>query len=375
MHFLQKELEVNKELFAAVNSVGEEAASNKVKQGLILDLNPLWLAAFRLWDSGLDPFFFRRGPWFEFGWPGREWLSRFDVGRLPDLSRHFPEIDDFFEHFYHRSVPTHMQPYILRLAAKPSFPSGLDEDPNEISYDDERYRLIQIAREARILTVVETHPPPSLLFAPGSRIKSTIGFDGTLGGYVKDGNTNSILGMTCGHVLTTSALNASGQQIGNVVHSQKPVPLPANIKCSQNCGHMTDLDVALVDTHNSAPNVASSVATVVGNGQLVDMDGATTGGTQTYEIGGHVVEYEIGGSCWRKLLQFHAPIAGITPVSFNVATTALPKDGDSGAWLIRNSSEWAGMVVASNNLFGFALSATTLIKESNAHFGTNLSLA
>ena len=375
MHFLERELEINEDLSSAVDMVSKRSAENSIKQGLILDLNPVWLMTFRIEDSGLDPFLFRRGPWFEFGLPWFQGLTRFDAGRLPKLDRNFPDVDEFLHRYHRRDVPSRLQPFLLRLIAKPDLPQSSEDQAKEASYDEERYQLIQIARESKVLTIVETHSPPALLAAPGSRVQSSSGSKGTLGGYVKDAKTNSIYGMTCGHVLTSTALNSKGNRIGNAMHSKLPTPLPTKVTCTHNCGHVTDVDVALISIATPGRNVATSVASIVGNGQLVTMRGATTRRTQTYEVGGHVVEYEIGGSCWEKLIQFHAPTKGVTPASFNIATTPLPQAGDSGAWLLRNSSEWAGMVVASNSLCGFALASTTLLQASDNAFGTNLSLA
>lgn len=375
MHFLQREIERNEELAAAVSSVSEQAASNGVKQGLILDLNPMWLAAFRMQDSGLDPSLIPYWAWPDFRLHRWEGLIKFNYDRIPDLDSRFPELEEFFAHFYTKNIPGGLQPFLLRVAARPELRSDRNEDRKESIYEEERQQLIGIANEARIPTIVETHPPSSLLSSPGSRLRSSSGKDGTLGGYVKDRSTSSIFAMTCGHVVTGAAHDGRGNQIGVTVHSVEPTQLPATSHCHQHCGHLTELDVALIATHRSAPNVATAVANTLGNGQLVKMDGATTRGTPTYEIGGHVVEYEIGGFCWQNLVQFHAPTRGITPVSVNVATTPLPQPGDSGAWLIRNSNEWAGMVVASNSLFGLALSSTRIIEGCDSQFGTSLSLA
>ena len=84
---------------------------------------------------------------------------------------------------------------------------------------------------------------------------------------------------------------------------------------------------------------------------------------------------QIGGACFKNLIQFHAPLSGVVPVSVKVATTSIPKPGDSGAWLIRNLDEWVGMVIAANSMFGFALSSTNLIKAADNEFGTKLRLA
>jgi hypothetical protein len=54
--------------------------------------------------------------------------------------------------------------------------------------------------------------------------------------------------------------------------------------------------------------------------------------------------------------------------------TPPPDDGDSGAWLIRANTEWTGMVVAADDLFGYALASTGLIVEANSRFKMDLKL-
>ena len=104
------------------------------------------------------------------------------------------------------------------------------------------------------------------------------------------------------------------------------------------------------------------------------MDGSRSG-TQTYEVGALVVEHEIGGACWERLIQLHTPSAGVWPVSVHVALAKLPQNGDSGSWVLRGS-DWAGMVVASDkSLFGFALSASSIISGAETHFGRTLTLS
>ena len=362
MHFLHLELEKNWELASVVNGLSESTASKKAKIGIILDLNPFWFQASRLSDAGLEPYFHPLRP---FSWWSAHPLSviRIDSGdRLPRLDREFPVVDEMTEFLFGKSVPNKLQPFLLRIIAHP------DTDPKS------RDELVLIARETQIPTLVETHGIPQLISAPGSRLVSPTGIQGTLGGYLRDQRGGTVFAVTCGHVISGAAMSQNGQQIGTATHRVGPVPLPYGTLCHAGCGSVTELDVALIDTIVTPCNQASSIVNIIGNGQIVEMKGATSG-THTYEVGGAVVEYEIGGACWKKLIQFHAPLAGILPASAQVALTQLPKSGDSGAWIIRNNTEWAGMVVASNSLCGFALSASHLVQQANAQFGTDLTLA
>jgi hypothetical protein len=116
---------------------------------------------------------------------------------------------------------------------------------------------------------------------------------------------------------------------------------------------VTQLDVALIDVSGtSVTNLATSIAATVAPGDIVNMNGATSG-SRTYEVGGALVEHSIGGSCWDRLFLFHAPVStGVLPAGVQVALTPPPDDGDSGSWLLRNANEWVGMVVAANPLHG-----------------------
>lgn len=370
MHFLHLELERNEYLNSIVSGVSQNTVSNKAKMGLILDLNPIWLYAFRLDDAGLNTEYYwpvdHMLQWNQlfFGWPGLN-----SGTRLPELDRKFAIVDDFTSRISGQSMDIELQPFLLRIIARPN---PYMDDSEEFEF--QRRQLVSYAREIPIFAVVETHPKPQLIATPGSRVISSSGIEGTLGGYLRDQKSGTVFAVTCGHVISGAATLQSGQQIGNAIHWAEPVPLPAGTPCHTGCGAVTELDIALIRTNVTANNQASSIARIVGNGQIVEMEGATSG-PRTYEVGGAVVEYEIGGACWHKLIQLHAPLAGILPAPAQVAMTGMPKDGDSGAWIIRNNTEWAGMIVASNTLFGFALPASEILDKSNTRFQTDLSLA
>ena len=136
---------------------------------------------------------------------------------------------------------------------------------------------------------------------------------------------------------------------------------------------MTEMDIALLHVGKPGTNIAGNIASIVCNGDLLTMQGASSG-SHIYEVGGLVVEHEIGGACWEKLIQLHAPRASLLPVSAGIAMATMPQDGDSGAWLL-NGTDWAGMVVASDkSVFGYAVAADTLIDRSNQKFDRNLVL-
>ncbi|TNF21256.1 MAG: hypothetical protein EP318_07910 [Rhodobacteraceae bacterium] len=368
MHLLHEEIERNENLSGAISELTERTSENPAKQGLILDINPIWRIAQRLDDAGLDPDIFER--WhleFPRYWPWQHLLGPDSGGPRPDLGRRYPIVDFFTSHARSAQHDTKFQPFLLRLIAKPE---PADQELVE-QHTTARRNLVGAARESRILTVVETHPLPQLLLSPGSRLTAGTGQAGTLGGYLRDRTTGNLFAATCGHIFPSGAASSSGWTIAHVV---QPTTSPPGAPCTANCAHITDIDLALLSGTTQATNVAQRLAGAVWNGQLVDMDGATSG-QRTYEIGGAVVEHEIGGACWRKLIQVHAPLGGILHPAAQVALTPTPKPGDSGAWLRQNTNEWAGMIVVSNALFGYALCSDLLVNEANQQFSLDLEVA
>lgn len=356
MHILRRALDEDRELAAIVAGLEERIAGNPIKLGLVLDLNPWWLAIFRLHGAGLlleHPVIWP-APYMSLA------AAPFVQGaRAPlDLSWWHFTVGTLTEEAFGRPIAP--RPYLIRIAA---LPRG---DEHAYHHD----QLLAAARETPIATVVEFHEPPRLVAACGDRVVGPV-THGTLGGFVEDRRSGRRYAVTCGHVISSGAARTLTGPLGPCVHAVTPTPLPGGVRCSARCGTVTELDAALIDIGTMrVANVASSVATDVANGDTVVMDGAVSGAV-TYEVGGYVVNYEIGGACWTGLIQFHAPVlTGILPVSFQVATTPLPRGGDSGAWLIRNGTEWAGMVVASGHLHGFALDADGLLSRLDASTGT-----
>lgn len=362
MHFLEAELERNEKLNSTLHDIRERTQENRAKLGILLDLNPFWLLDFRAQEAGLsddwprDPMPFSR--FSEFLRP------LFGSQSLPDLTFR-SDWSSYMTFEYFGKKPRGNGPFLFKIASRAD--SGVDPDLLE---DHEILR--GVAAEQRVLTIVEAHPQSTLANAPGASLlcgRRT----GTLGGYVRDQH-GSDYAMTCGHVTRSSSVcDGSGTSLGRASHVVEPVSLPSGTICTDSCGHMTDLDVALIDSPSPGRNIANSVAQLIGNGQIVEMVGAVTP-SASYEIGAHVVEYEIGGACWSRLVQIHTKLSGILPTSVRLALSPPPRRGDSGSWLVKNNSEWAAMVVARNPIFGFAMSATKTISECNNRFGLQLSL-
>ena len=358
MHRLHLEMNENGGLREVVLRLSDRVAANTGKMGLVLDLNPVWRFFERLDTAGVAG----SGWWLE--WPFGPLGARVagqllgpGLGGALDFEYRSRFVQEVVDGVGGRERDPAYQPFLLRVVTDPR------------STREEREGLLVAARETEILTVVNTHPVPRLVAGPGSELTSVAtGTSGTLGGYLSDNAAGEHFAVTCGHVGTSGDFTSSGVTIGKVTVAKEPTPLPRGVRCHARCGSMTELDLALIDVGSPGANIATGVAGIVGNGDLVTMDGSTSG-MQTYEVGGLVVEHEIGGSCWERLIQLHAPTGGLLPVSVHVAVAKVPRDGDSGSWVL-NGTEWAGMVVASDmSLFGFAVASDSIIDSAQTHFG------
>ncbi len=360
MHELQLALERDGELREQIDRVSRQISENQLKHALVLDLNPFWDACRRLEAAGLRPDAYR---WWSCGiGPSAPFPIPMRSPGPADLSMRYKVADDLTDSFF--GSRKRKGPYLLRILAAPV----RTEEERRL-----RYQLVQAARQASIPTVVETEERATYVAGPGDAL--TAGSrTGTLGGFLRDGAFGQAYAVTCGHVVSTGSVSTSAGILGSCVHAAVPVQLPAVSVCTTGCVHMTKLDVALVDVGTATvTNVATSAAQIVARGDSVEMHGGVSG-KQDYEVGGIVIEIDIAGSCWDRLYLLHAPTSGLLPISVKVATHPLPKPGDSGAWLLRNANEWAGMVVATASLHAYALPSSVVLTEANRAFGTHLQL-
>jgi hypothetical protein len=361
MHILHVALDQREDLRVELAKLSEKIGSNPLKHAIILDFNPYWLAAFRATELGLSEYAFGSA------WPLLP--SDFQLAAslngpiaISDLQRKFKLAESQTAQAFGRSY-SGFEPFVARVYIKPD---------HELRVSGKYYpAILSIARESALPVLVETHAQARLLASSGKRFSAS-GRTGTLGGFLRDWLTGQVYGVTCGHVVSSGVASDSSGVIGRCVHALLPVPHPNGQNCSSSCLTVTRADVALLEVQSfTSKGIGVTPAQTIANGDLVEME--LESGPVHYVVGGAVVEHAIGGSCWTRLFQIHAPIpAGILPAAAYVATTPLPKDGDSGAWLFRGESEWAGMVVAADRLHGYALAPTTVVTEADKAFGTQL---
>ena len=352
----------------------EEAAANVVTQGIVLDINPIWLAAYRVARSGLRPdaFDMHWSPWpsflleelflsetiegdtIDFNWTDK-------TGHVENFTRHL------MKDFNKPSLPASTLPFIVKVIAKPV---GAD-------LAEQRAQLVALATVQSFLALVETRPLGRLAASPGDACLAS-GVPGTIGGFLREANSGRRYAATCGHVVAKGiGVTISGTHLGVCAHSHAPKQLTAGQSCTPACSAANRLDFALVDIgHAAVRNCVTGVAAQIASRQSIVLRGSMT--NSTFEVGGLVMTYCPGNSnvCFENLFEVRPPATGgILSPRIRTAFATVPTQGDSGGWLETVSgSEWCGVLVAADTLMGYALEADDVVSEANVAFGTQLQL-
>jgi hypothetical protein len=370
VHVLRPYVERIEGLTALVEAVGANAAA----QGVVLDVNPFWLAAYRMARAGLTP-----------------WLLEHQLflpsllSLLPDdlLSLEAVEGDaiDFMwrdvtgwvetatRRVFHdsRDYAKSTLPFLVKILARPIGPEQAEA----------RALLVRLAASQTFPTIVETRSPGTLALAPGDRCTAR-GTPGTIGGFLRDRRTGDVYGATCGHVAGTNAqVTVASQHVGTCVHSQPPKQLPAGQLCTRNCPNATRLDFALIDVGcATVTNAVKGLASQIASRQRIAL--RTGSSVQGYEVGGVAVTYCPGSSnvCFENLFEVRPPSSsGVLNPRVRAVFATVPVQGDSGAWVETvPGAEWCGVLVAADSSMGYALEADDVVAKADAAFGTQLAL-
>jgi hypothetical protein len=348
----------------------ERVAGLQVLQGVVVDLNPIWQAAYTLDQAGLDP----RLMVGLFPGPGANVLAMIDAlvgipptGGVIDLGWWNPIVELLTRTVFGRDsvLPT---PLVVKVIALPATNSQLQE---------ERRTLVQAVSSVPFPALVETRPVATLAVAGGDRCVMASGSRGTVGGFVRDRLTNRTYAATCGHVITSGAVDIGGGIVGLCSHARSPTPLASGQRCDKNSTAINRLDLALIDvTGTAVANVAAKIALTVPSNEPVTMVGAETH-FHHYEVGGASMLHKIDGICFDNVFEVRPPApAGIFSPRLRAMTAVVPKQGDSGAWVVGvNASDLCGILVAVDHLMGYALEADTVIAAANSAFSMDLVLA
>jgi hypothetical protein len=344
----------------------DTAMGNPVCQGVVLDLNPIWLAAWRAFAAGLDPL----GPagWVNHPLQGPLGL-RPDGDPYIDLQWSDDEIGARISAVFRRKVKEREQPFLVKAVALPI--------PARHPLEEARRQLTEIVREAPFPAILETRPPAVLAVACGDNCTTTGGQSGTIGGFLRDNATQKIYAATCGHVVPTrgASVSAAGAAIGTCAHTQPPTVLQSGQHCRPQDSCVSPLDLALIDVGTATVvNAASGLAAAVYPAEDVQMHGAATS-TASYVVGGVCLTYVAGGACFDTLFEVRPPVATGVVARIRQMMATVPQQGDSGAWVERKSTqEWCGVLIAVDSQQGYVQEASSLMAAADKQFGTNLVL-
>jgi hypothetical protein len=350
-----------------------EAAPNTLTQGVVLDINPLWLWAYRLDRAGLNPnaFDMRRSVPFVFS----EELLHLETFEGDAIDFKWVEKNGWAErvtaYLFDRPdkpVPISAVPFIVKVIAKPAGP--------ELS--ETREQLVALVRRQNFFALVETRPMGRLAVSAGDACLAG-GVPGTIGGFLRDRNTGGVYAATCGHVVSKGAsVTVSGKYLGACSHSQVPRKLASGQSCTAGCSGANKLDLALIDLGSATvTNAVAGVAAKIASKQSIVLRGGMTQ-VNTFEVGGHVMTYCPGNSnvCFENMFEVRPPSpGGIVSPRVRAAVATVPTQGDSGGWLETAAGEWCGVLVAADHLMGYALEADDILAEADTAFGTRLQLA
>lgn len=362
MHMLQRYIE---EIYGLSNFV-RTVAENPIIQGVVLDVNPIWLKAYILFQAGLNPDAYDHHRFFWSGWDLEQTFAMsYDI---VDLSWKTTSIwvrhasDEAFD----KPIPVDLLPFLVKVIARP-----IHAGEREI-----RNQLRELVQRQKFPAVIETRPVGALCLAPGDTCL-TASSSGTIGGFLRDQN-GTIYAATCGHVVPKGTpVNVNGSYLGNCSQSHAPVAMTANQVCTVGCPHANQLDLALIDvpSGSTVANTVTGVAATISCKQSILL---RTSKLQAYEVGGLVLTYCTGNSkiCFENMFEVRPVLSSQLNPKLAIALATVPTQGDSGAWVeTAAGSEWCGVLVAADGLVGYALEADVVLEKANSKFGLTLQLA
>lgn len=337
---------------------------NEAALGVVIDVDPMWLAASRLRAAGMEALAERTDLF---------WLMLSGARRWPWLGATSRRSTDYswIPHWWSRYRQDTFgkfgedHPFIVKVCLWDA------ADQKELPlFSSERFGLpIVIERRTRagLASQKRAHRP----LIGGVSGGSGSGNPFTIGGIVKS-VADTYYGVTCGHcaeplatIEQPSAVDGRTTKIGTVVRQVAPMPSPFGAICNPWApGPLNEVDVALIELTSPAQLEVLSIGRITGvvprsalsPGDRVDISGRTSG-HRVLEIGGLAVTYKFDdhGStfCFTNLFELR----------HTYGKTACQL-GDSGSWACRpvalNAAAWAGMVIGADSLIGFGVFAETI---------------
>ncbi len=374
-------------------------------QGLVLDLDPFWLASWaltqyhgrivaeRLLYPYLHSFLPHAGPLVRLGPPNAvlSLLPRFVIYPRPihanDLTFFKPPLWQEYQKSCNFPSNSEMSPVIIRVFLRP--PNANEQTPPIESLQTSRYRVVlEVRRQATLSSNPRRKVSP--IVGGVSVGKTGCREYGTLSIVVAD-DTGKRYGITCSHVadqhgvgVVQPSLQDSRRAVvfGRRIDGNSLQPCQENSHCNP-WASITNInleDIALIEIDNAKSTVQSEVLDVgrlngvvsrslMSTGQSVDVMGRTSK-HNVLNLGGVAAWFRLShrGSfyCFKHLFQVQSP--------YGIAGTI--KSGDSGAPVCTPSGPgtgWCGMIVGDDGVSGFAMYSETIRDWWRAH-GYSLTL-
>jgi hypothetical protein len=351
-----------------LREVADRALERKDVQGLVLDINSLWLDAWIAHQAGLDD---RWEHWlarWPFGARSSACFTELEAltatGRL-DLSwrpRHWEMIS---QNLGLRSPD--LPPIEVKICLVPG-----SEPSENLTFEDTRLTVrLETRPLARLASDPKAHTRP---LVGGLSIGAAPSLAGTLGGILRDASGKSFA-LTCDHVLANQSVvyqpakldNSGASRVGTVVTTSglKPVALGGICNPYNPSMAINDFDIALIELDQNIPTPevldigpihGRTPKTSMAPSLAVEFTGRSSG-NRSLIVGGLAVAYSFRDNagqavCFRNLFELKWP-------RFSRLVLGRPvKSGDSGAWVCTqgaSGTEWCGVIMGEDRLHGFAM--------------------
>jgi hypothetical protein len=279
-----------------------------------------------------------------------------------------------FWHSLRRKIHDEFPPILVRVALK----------GDQIEDRGERAAVNEVIRGALVPALLVERPRARLALSSGDDA-SGAGGPGTIGGFLRDSQTNRLFAVTCGHVAGPAGSNISdafGQPIGTCIQSNIPQPNPVGQLCRRNnsMAVINKVDAALVDvTANPSLPSLSGWTNQFGSWQRITMKGRQfkTGATGAVAPFYRVIDDQRREFCFENLFEVRTSSRLPIPSFLAQLFYAPPQQGDSGSWIEiygPQGNEWCGMLVATDGYMGFAIEAETILDWARNDHGLSLNV-
>lgn len=368
---------------SALNALVDVASGFEITQAVLVQPHPLWHLAwwhYRRYGHRAERYF---RDFFDFPFPGPHppsfwkstllWsgadLAPFDVYVDVDYKNLPPGFDRWL---------TSKAPILVRVQLRP-----YGEQSEE---GQQRDRIVEALQEFEFEKVYEDRPLAVFALAQGDKIIAA--GPGTVGGFLRDPTSKTDFGLTCEHVVgnVQNVQDANGNQIGSVAYSSNRTPTMAGSLCRKSQG-------AKLNRHDQALlKIGASVAPITGSfsvptskfgpGQRIIMRGSTSGGPHTYVVGALSLVHKINQSgidyCFEDLFEVAPLPSAFLSNKLGSYLAQSPQQGDSGSWIgcygSSPSPDWCGMLIAVDNLSGYAIESAEILTWANTVTASKLSL-